>query len=100
MSSAEDQFDPVRDELLTLIDSSGKGSIRIKTKNLLAKFNFVALQRVRSDSLDTVKRELASWGIECRFPAEISVDSFVWLTRGQAADHAPTQTTTIQAMQS
>jgi SpoVK/Ycf46/Vps4 family AAA+-type ATPase len=88
MSTSENQLNSVRDELLSLIESSGKGSTRIKTKNLLARFNFVALQRVRRDSLDRVERELASWGIECRFPADISVDSFVWLTRSSPTEKA------------
>lgn len=88
MSTAESQFDSVREELLSLIESSGKGSTRIKTKNLLGKFNFVALQRVRRDSLVWVRRELASWGIECQFPADISVDSFVWLTRSSPIEKA------------
>lgn len=91
---------PIRDELLALIDNTGKGSTRIKIKNLLARFNFTAIRRVRRDSLDRVERELEAWGIECRFPTEISADSFVSLTRGQVAAHAqPSVATGSQAEQ-
>lgn len=100
MTLSAPESNPIRDELLALIDNTGKGSSRIKIKNLLARFNFTAIQRVRRDSLDRVERELESWGIECRFPAEISADSFVSLTRGRASAHAqPSQATGPHAEQ-
>lgn len=89
MTQCAPESNPIRDDLLALIDNTGKGSTRIKIKNLLARFNFTAVQRVRRDSLDRVERELETWGIECRFPLEITADSFISLTRRQVALHAP-----------
>lgn len=89
MTQFAPETNPIRDDLLALIDNTGKGSTRVKIKNLLARFNFTAIQRVRRDSLDRVERELETWGIECRFPPEITADSFISLTRRQATLHAP-----------
>ena len=88
MALTAPQSDLIRDELLSNIDSSGKGSFRIKIKNLLAKFDFTAVQRVRRDSLQGVFRELESWGIECRLVSDISADSFVSLSRSAVVEHA------------
>lgn len=88
MALTAPQADLIRDELLSSIDSSGKGSYRIKIKNLLAKFDFSAVQRVRRDSLQGVFRELESWGIEWRLVSDVSADSFVSLSRSKVVEHA------------